>query len=164
MASPALALGIGLLLLDKTMGLVLDNYYEMIWLNYLTLTVTAIGTFMLLPKLSAWRLNGGWVVNGITFISLTSYSMYLLNLTVVQETILPPTVKLVMHYLWRFDEYFALIRYSLYWLLLIACSWLLYRFYEKPMTNLREYYPTHGHPIVKAFAKFGGKLTREQKK
>lgn len=77
---------------------------------------------------------------GFIFISIISYSMYLLNLTPVQEKMLPLIDKAlgiegqpVTTTMWY--------NYPLFWFLTIFCSWLLYITYEKRMTNLRDKFP-----------------------
>jgi peptidoglycan/LPS O-acetylase OafA/YrhL len=160
-ATPVFGIGIGLLLFDKFQWLFFNG---MFYRNYFSLTITAVGTLLLLPKLGAWKANSGWLVNITTFVSLTSYSMYLLNYTPVQGVILPLVMKMVMHYLWRFEEYRVFIRYFFYWFITIASSYLLYRFFEMPMTALRDRRSSYGHPMVKAFADFGSQKTRTQVK
>lgn len=66
----------------------------------------------------------------LTHISVLSYSMYLVNLSIISSV---------------FAKYFLptnhienLLFFSLYWIFVILLSYLIYRFYEKPMTDLRE--------------------------
>jgi peptidoglycan/LPS O-acetylase OafA/YrhL len=61
---------------------------------------------------------------------LISYSMYLLNLAVISEVLcalFPP---------WGPHTAWAL--YGVYWVLVLACSTLLYKYYEKPMMDIRD--------------------------
>jgi len=98
-------------------------------------SATSFATLLLLPALSCYRSARGWLFRSITRISLISYSMYLLNLSVVQLWIidrinwdalqLPATV-------------ISGCKFSLYWFLLILLSTLLYKFFEVPVTKLRE--------------------------
>jgi peptidoglycan/LPS O-acetylase OafA/YrhL len=144
-ANAAFIAGIALLLFDKAFYL---HTQSMLYLNYFSLTLTAVGTLLLLPRLSALRRDGGWVVRGITCISLISYSMYLLNYTPVQQFILPLVMRHVMEVLWRFNDYTLLIKYTIYWLLTLGCSTMLYRYFERPMTALRERWPVRLPPPV----------------
>ncbi len=70
----------------------------------------------------------------ITHISIISYSMYLVNLALVAQVIevnfMPETKSA------------AAITYILYWTIVVALSTLLYKFFEKPMMDLREYSTT----------------------
>ena len=133
--------GVGLLVFDRIMRLDTDG---MVYLNYFALSVTPIATLMLLPKLSAWHSMPGPVGKAITFISIISYSMYLINQALVAETLIPYLMPGLMHLLWRFSDHANLIQYLLFWFFTIAGSATLYRFYEKPMTHLREHF-AQGH-------------------
>ena len=110
-ATPAVVIGLGLLLFDRAKSVIFHDI--MFYVNYFSLTVTAVGTLLLLPKLSSWKVNSGFFVDIITFVSLISYSMYLLNLTPVQEIILPFVMSNVMSYLWSFEAYRGFIAYFL---------------------------------------------------
>lgn len=140
--------GVALLVFDKIMHLAGGNLF---YLNYFSLSVTPIATLLLLPKLSTWRVGRSVIVDIVTFISIISYSMYLLNQALILETIIPYIMPGLMHYLWMVDEYTALIEYSLFWVFTILGSALLYRYYEVPMTNLRDKWDVGGRASAKAF-------------
>ena len=101
--------------------------------DYFSLVVAPVAT-LLLPRLSTWRAESGAVVAVVTFISVVSYSMYLVNQAPILETLMP----LQMHLLWRLSEHARLIAFVLYLVLVFAGFYALYRCYEGPMTNLRE--------------------------
>jgi peptidoglycan/LPS O-acetylase OafA/YrhL len=61
------------------------GFYE----NYLQATVIAIGALLLLPKLESVKVGSGILARIITFISLTSYSIYLTHCTLFYEFIYP---------------------------------------------------------------------------
>lgn len=85
---------------------------------------------LLLPKFDGIRKAPPIVTKVFTHISLISYSMYLINLALVSEVIrdnFPPT-----------GPVSAWLSYILYWTVTITVSTLLYKFYEKPMTGLRD--------------------------
>ena len=154
-ASSALFVGIALLILDKTLTMIAtDTFYR----NYLTLSVAAIGTGLLLPKLSTWQRSEGLIVKMITFFSLTSYSMYLIHLSLVQLTILPIAMKYIMYPIPMFKDYEPVIAYSFYWFISVSFSYLIYRFFEKPMTALRNRWPSRGRHVVKAFSTAGNPI------
>ncbi|AUD02031.1 acyltransferase family protein [Spirosoma pollinicola] len=97
----------------------------------------AIGLSMalLMPYMDGWRMATGlWAKFGlariITHISLISYSMYLLNLTPIMITFIEriPTTSLAMGWL----------KIGLFWAVVLVLSTLLYKFFEKPVTQLRE--------------------------
>ena len=123
----------------------------MFYRNYFSLSIMAIGTALLLPKLSSWRKADGNLVKVVTFVSLTSYSMYLLHMSIVRDLMLPIVMNNIMYVLTGLKEYEPLIAYFFYLLLTIILSYLLYRFFEKPMTSLRDRWPSRDRNIVKAF-------------
>lgn len=62
-------------------------------------------------------------------VSKISYSMYLVNI---------PLLQLLTRSINDSREGKGLLIYTLYWFLLFTISFIIYRFFEKPMTNLRE--------------------------
>ncbi|GAB4027950.1 acyltransferase family protein [Spirosoma koreense] len=102
-----------------------------------TVYFLAIGLSMalLLPYMDGWRSASGlWarfgIARAITHISLISYSMYLLNLTPIMMNFVGriPTTSLTVGWL----------KVGLFWLLVLVLSTLLFKFFEKPVTELRE--------------------------
>jgi peptidoglycan/LPS O-acetylase OafA/YrhL len=93
-------------------------------------SLSSISVMFLLPVFSLWEISPGYFNRGVTHISKISYSMYLINLALVAEVIkhnFPPAGKLD-----------TLLKYGAYWVIVIVVSSLLYRYFEKPMTNLRD--------------------------
>lgn len=102
-----------------------------------TLYFPAIGLSMalLMPYMDGWRTATGlWsrfgLAKAITHISLISYSMYLLNLTPIMVTFIEriPTTSLATGW----------FKVGLFWVLVLVLSTLLFKFFEKPVTQLRE--------------------------
>ena len=90
----------------------------------------SIGCFFLLPKFDSMRKAPKIIVRAITHISLISYSMYLINLALVAEVIVynfPPT-----------GPWSAWGLYIVYWIVVLSLSTILYKYYEKPMMDLRD--------------------------
>jgi peptidoglycan/LPS O-acetylase OafA/YrhL len=124
-----LALGI-FLLIDP---LHFKGYYTPLFFN-----IESIITFCFLPFLSSFKTTKIKALDGFfIFISVISYSMYLLNLSAVQLVIMP-----ILHKLLRMPnlpiEDVYVQNYCLYWFLTIFCSYFLYRMFENPMTKLRD--------------------------
>ncbi|MBJ6144519.1 acyltransferase [Hymenobacter sp. BT559] len=75
-------------------------------------------------------------MRGLTLLSLISYSMYLLNKSVLIKLVLEPLEKSV------FTPYLGsggwLVAYALYWVLLLIGALLLYTYVEVPFMKLRE--------------------------
>ncbi|WP_299114298.1 acyltransferase [uncultured Winogradskyella sp.] len=97
---------------------------------------TSLGTLFLLPYLSLFKKGKGLFYKTITYISLISYSMYLVNLKVVKKWILS---NINLEFIQTFDMNLYLgLRYMLFWSLTILLSVLIYKYFEMPMTNLRD--------------------------
>ena len=110
----------------------LFDIYESVF----SFTFISIATLFLLPYLSMMKNGDGWIYRFLTIISLISYSMYLVNLSIVQYWILPcfdwDKIK-------SFNSYFALIfKYFSYWFFTIMLSVLIYKYFEIPIMNLRD--------------------------
>lgn len=146
-ASFALVTGLALLVFDRAMHL----KGEVIYRDHFSLVIAPMATLLLLPRLSNWRAESGPIVGVVTFISVVSYSMYLLNQAPILETLMPLLMPKLMHFLWRFAEHTRLVAFLLYWVLVFAGSYALYRWYERPMTNLRERWSRRGHAPAQAF-------------
>lgn len=102
-------------------------------------SLTALATSLLLPYLSQWNTARGTGARLITWISLISYSLYLINLSLVQGFI-------IQRIDWAFIEGDALrigLQYAVFWSLSLFGAHLIYRYYEIPMTKLRD------HPKIK---------------
>lgn len=96
----------------------------------LVLAFQSFGCFLLLPKFDSMKKAPVFVTKIVTHISLISYSMYLINLALVSEVIshnFPPR-----------GPFEAWIAYILFWFLVIAVSTLIYKYYEKPVMDLRD--------------------------
>lgn len=94
------------------------------------ITVQSIGCFLLLPKFDSIRTAPPIITKVFTHISLISYSMYLINLGLVAAVMrdnFPPQ-----------SSQSAWALYIIFWFIVIIISTLLYKYYEKPMMNLRD--------------------------
>lgn len=94
-----------------------------------------LSMMVLMPYMDGWRTaSGGWarfgIARAITHVSLISYSMYLLNLTPIMMTFIEriPTTSLAVGWL----------KVGLFWTLVLVLSTLLFKYFEKPVTGLRE--------------------------
>lgn len=97
--------------------------------------IIGVSMAMWLPYMDGWRTaSGGWarfgMARAITHISLISYSMYLLNLTPIMLTVVNriPTTSPTVGWL----------KIALFWGLVLTLSTLLFKFFEKPVTELRN--------------------------
>ena len=108
-------------------------------------TIDSVATLFLLPLLSSIKSGKGILYKSLTHISLISYSMYLINLTLVQLWI-------VNSINWEFVQdinwdLFRVGRYFFYWFLVISISTLMYKYFEMPMMKLRERFNNNSYKI-----------------
>ena len=100
--------------------------------NIFYLSLNSIAICCLMPYLMMVKIYSMLLIKVITLLSLLSYSIYLLHYTIILHSmkVLIPSDHL---------SGLPLLVYTLsYWFLILVFSYLLYRFFEKPMTNLRD--------------------------
>ena len=131
------------LLIVFVMGIILMTYDKLPWFyienifyrQYLTFTVNGVGAMLLIVSLSAIGTGHGVVYRGVTFISKISYSMYLVHLSLIQMTLLP----LISGWFGLAGGGVAALgNYAMFWVLTIGLSYVLYRYFEQPIMNLRD--------------------------
>jgi peptidoglycan/LPS O-acetylase OafA/YrhL len=120
-------IGLTLVLLDKLMS------NSITYLNYFNITVISLGTLLMLPYLSNWRRPHDLVSRIVTFVSVISYSMYLVNLSLIQKILYPFYKSSCPDCATS-----SISLYLAYWVTTIACSSILYYFFERHMTKLRD--------------------------
>ncbi|MFT5779207.1 MAG: peptidoglycan/LPS O-acetylase OafA/YrhL [Crocinitomicaceae bacterium] len=103
-------------------------------------SVDAFGTLLLLPFLSSIKSGRGFVYKSITYISLISYSMYLINYCLIKEWII---VKIPWEELSGNELVLDLLKSTAFLGLTIIFSILLYKYFELPMMKIRD------HKLVK---------------
>ena len=101
--------------------------------NLFFYTLTNIGVMIAIPAMSKMMAKDTVFEQIITFISLTSYSIYLLNFSIIVALIQiirpnPAT---------RVEEFISLIAYLI---ITFGASYLMYRFVEQPFMKLRDKY------------------------
>ena len=135
---PLFIIGLVLLLTPNILfGFFAQHGWEIEYKNFLSIPLGSLGTLALLPQISMLRTGSGLLYRSISFIALISYSMYLLNLSVIIFHIMP-WLNNVLGIGDNKQFPTAAAQYTIYWILSIGLAWLLYRFYERPMTLLRE--------------------------
>lgn len=100
----------------------------------LYLPLMSIATLLLFPFLSDLKSGEGRIYNIVTRISIISYSLYLVNFSLVRHW-------LIGNIPWRSFEnkYFIVFAPILtFWFITFLLSILLYKYFEKPMTLMRE--------------------------
>lgn len=99
--------------------------------NIFYLPLVSISLLLLFPLFSNWQ-NGTFLKYPITYISILSYGVYLINYSLVLLTI--------KYFIDIENESFfiKLAILALYWILSFSLAHVLYRFFEKPCTDLRD--------------------------
>lgn len=103
-----------------------------VFLNVFYLPLCSIFIAFSLPVLSSLKSASNVLLKPITFISIISYSMYLLHYSIILQ---------LLHYGVQMDENsmaYQLIFSVGYITITIVLSFLLYRFYEKPCMDIRD--------------------------
>ena len=105
--------------------------HSLLW-NVFYLPFVSITVACFLPFLSEWKEEKSIMSKPVTFISIISYSIYLLHYSIV--------LQLMKYYFPINDQNILLLSLFLlvYFGITIILSYLLYRFYEKPITDLRD--------------------------
>lgn len=109
------------------------NFYKPLIFNY-----ESIATLLLLPYLSRLKSTNSRTIDSIfSIVSVLSYSMYLINFSLVQQSIIPQ-INSIFNFLEisYLDNYVT--NYILFWILTVGLSYFIYCYFEKPTTQLRE--------------------------
>ncbi len=123
---PAFLIGIALILFITNYKSDVNSIYKQI--TYFSLTPFSVMLF--LPIAESYKEGNGFIAASIRHISKISYSMYLINLALVAEVIR--------------DNFTpkggadGILKYFLFWIIVVGVSTLLYRFFEKPIMDWRE--------------------------
>ncbi len=130
--------GVGLLISNHLAFLFMGQFMSGMDIYYYVYSfpVASLGTLLLLPFLSTYKKRGGSVYKTVTIVSLISYPMYLINLNLVQYYFMPLFMKLIPVQLTGLP--LEIYRYLAYWLITIVGSILIYKYYEMPLTKLRD--------------------------
>lgn len=107
-----------------------DFFYCLIYFNLLPLP-----TLFALPFLTSIKTGNGFIYKALTFISLISYSIYLINYSLVEWKILP---EIMSHLQFLPENVFLGFRYLLFWLMTFFLSFILFKYFEQPILNLRD--------------------------
>jgi peptidoglycan/LPS O-acetylase OafA/YrhL len=130
-----LLIGVLLLIMQKAFGILGMISVDGLYFSVFSFSLTSFATLCLLPLLSTLKKGRGFFYKWFTYISLISYSMYLLHFSIVQQWIINRIDWGVL-----LDSNYSVlaIKYILYWALTIILSIMLYKYFEIPMMNLRD--------------------------
>lgn len=101
-------------------------------------SLKSVCVLLMLPFLSQWRLSeSSFVSRAVTFVSVTSYSIYLTNRTIVIDIF----IKAGLHGNIKgkhTPSAFWWMEYFLFWMLSLIIAFILYKLVEQPFLKLRE--------------------------
>lgn len=95
------------------------------FLYILSFTSTSLGVLLMLPMMSSWKSTTSSLRTPIVYCSLISYSMYLVNLSLIGNTL----KSLSIQPSWKF---------ILFWILTILISITIYKYFEVPIMKWRD--------------------------
>lgn len=101
---------------------------DMLFLKTYYFSLIGLSILLLLPKIESIK-NEKIPFKPFQFVSKISYSMYLIHLPLIQIT------SKVFSFS---NKYEAILIYIIFWIFLLLLSYLVYRFYERPLMNLRD--------------------------
>ncbi len=120
-----LVLGIGLNVANRSFTADFSGVY----FQALFLVVNGLAMALLLPFFDGIKSGSGLVYRTTTYISIVSYAMYVVHFSLV--------LSIILRWIDFGNAQNALLAYSLYWAATLLLSHILYKYYEKPMTDLR---------------------------
>ena len=100
-----------------------DFFYSVFYFS-----IISIATLFLLPFLNSLKDGKGVLFKALTILSLTSYSIYLLNFTLIKLLIIDEFSNIEINWL----------KYILFWVLSILISIINYKYFEMPIMKLRD--------------------------
>lgn len=126
-------LGIGLLLLQQSVQ-TFEWHQFGIYFCVFSFSVNSVATLLLLPYLTSIKSGKGRVHQWISTISLTSYSIYLLNYSLIKCWI----IQQIPWNSFSNNTVVAIVKLLLFWGLTILLSILLYKYFELPIIKRRD--------------------------
>ncbi|MES2377389.1 MAG: acyltransferase [Bacteroidota bacterium] len=129
--------GLLILVINKLLTQIHQTEILVFYNTIFQFSFNAIGTAFLLPYLSNYKTGKGAIFKTITYISLISYSIYLINLTPMQDYIIP----FINNFLAKiFTNKLILknIDIVIFYVLIFPLSVYSYKLIESPFINLRS--------------------------
>jgi peptidoglycan/LPS O-acetylase OafA/YrhL len=110
-------------------------YYKIYYRNVIHYSIMPLSCALVLPYFNNIKSYSNYLCRFLIFTSVISYSLYLIHLQVISEFKIPQLLDELLISDKRYTHYFC---YASYWLLSFVFAALIYKFYESPLTNLRE--------------------------
>lgn len=123
---PAFILGVALIIFVLNF----DRSPNTLYKQTIYFSLIPFAVMLLIPMAHGYKKAKGFIPVAIQHISKISYSMYLINLALVAEVIrdnFPPN-----------GGTDGIMKYIIYWVIVIFASTLLFKYFEKPMMDLRD--------------------------
>lgn len=131
-----LVLGIILFIISKFLTPTFTHFTD-IFSCVFSFDLKSLSILFLLPFLSSFKMvKNRYLYKSITYISLISYSIYLIHLSIICRFLMIPS--LPWYFISSNEFVIAILKYSIYLILVILLSILLYKYYEVPMMSLRD--------------------------
>ena len=128
--NPVACLFTGIFIMCGVRLMSIFGYHQLgLYLNVFVFSVGSIGTLLLFPFLDKWKEAKFKGSEFVTKISLISYSLYLVNLTIVQHIVLNQV---------EFLQASPWYKFFLFWLITYLTACAMYKHFEVPAMNLRE--------------------------
>lgn len=128
--------GLLLMLTDKLIFFNNKDIFQSTYQYVFSFSQVSLATLLLLPLLSEFKNGRGVVHQFLTYVSLISYSMYLINYSLILHFIYPLLMGqsgIVLGH-----PVSGYIGFILFVIITIILSALLYKYFEKPFTNMRD--------------------------
>jgi peptidoglycan/LPS O-acetylase OafA/YrhL len=93
-------------------------------------SIMGLSSSFMLPLAASWKSCNNFWGKSIQHLSIISYSMYLINLGLVAMVI-------EKHFMPQ-NPLQSITIYITFWVIVVTASTLLYKHFEKPMTDLRD--------------------------
>lgn len=129
-------LGVLLFIVGKIMVIYGSGVFVSIYQCVFSFNLDSLATFFLIPYLSTLQNGKGFIYKGLTYTSLISYSLYLVHFSIVQKIILPmiPWKEVIND-----TAIIVGVKYLCFWIFTFLLSILIYKYFEKPIMNLRDH-------------------------
>lgn len=122
--------GVLILAINFCLGFVLDYKYKSYYLYTIYYSVLSLGMGCFLPLASEIKRPTYNFMYVFSFISVISYSLYLINYSII--------LKVISNYMKPNTITVAIVFYFLFILISIGCSFLMYKFIERPALEFRD--------------------------
>lgn len=127
---------LGLVLLYSPYLQYLFGAFGVTYTSVFSFSVQSIGFLCLFPLITGVISGNGFFYKTISTISIISYSLYLINYSLVKGYIIPFLDRFIITRLEQFN--LNVLNYFLFWIISFIIAMLLYKYYEKPFMNLRN--------------------------